>query len=1285
MENDNTLDEQNNLDVAIIGMSGRFPGAKSVDEFWQNLRSGVESVTFFSEEELIGSGIDPALLNDPNYVKASAILDDPGLFDAPFFGYSPREAEIMDPQHRLFLECAWEAFEHAGYDADRYDGPIGVYAGASMNTYFLFSGLISSFVTDELVTMIGSDKDFLATRVSYKMNLKGPSVTVGAGCSTSLIAVHMACQSLLNGESDMALAGGVSIRVPHKAGYLYRQGGIPSPDGHCRAFDAKAQGTVFGSGVGVVLLKRLGDAIADGDCIHAVIKGSAINNDGRSKVGYTAPSVDGQSKVIAEALANAGVDADTISYVEAHGTGTPLGDPIEVAALTRAFRSHTNKNGFCAIGSVKTNIGHLDVAAGVTGLIKTVMALKHKIIPPSLHFETPNPEIDFQNSPFYVNTQLAEWKSNSYPRRAGVSSFGVGGTNAHVVVEEAPDAEVSIKSKPWQLILLSAKTASSLETATANLANHLKNYPDLNLADVAYTLQKGRQEFNHRRVAVCQGLDDAVHTLETLEPERVQTSSQDPVNREVVFMFSGQGAQYVNMGRELYQTEPVFREQIDLCSELLKPLLSLDLRDILYPGEHDTEDATEILKQTYITQPALFTIEYALAKLWMAWGVHPAAMVGHSIGEYVAACLAGVFPLEDALALVAARGRLTQGLPSGSMLSVFLSEEEIRPLLGDKLSLAVINGPSLCVVSGEKEAVEALEGQLSNKNIGCRRLRTSHAFHSKMIDPITGAFTEQVKQVTLNAPQIPFVSNVTGTWITSDEAMSPNYWSIHLRQTLRFSDCLQELFKEPSRVLLEVGPGATCSMLAGLHSNKPKEQIVLYSTHHPKEERSDVAFILSTLGQLWLAGTPVNWPGFYADESHRRLPLPTYPFERQHYWSEAGTQLPLTAARSPSQSEELEEIAPSKTACPEPGVGNAYDACSNGIEPTLANIWQGTLGIRQVNYNDNFFNLGGNSLIAVRIFSEIERIFGRRLPLATLIKAPTVAQLAVTLREGNGTTSWPSLVEIQPGDSKPPLFLVHAGGGNVFIYRNLARHLGTERPIYGLQSQGLDGEKPFHTTIEDMAAHYVQEIQTVQPEGPYLLGGFCMGGTVALEMARQLQAQGQQVALLVLMETYNWGNMRPMSAFDSAYYYLQKIGFNWGRLFSKEQAFLRRRWAIIKEMIAVLSEEIGSKFARNVRQCSGQHSSLYHLEKTNDLAAIKYVPKVYPGRITQFLPTKDYACFNDPELGWDKAAIGGVELHKLPFYPRQMLVEPFVPLLAENLKACIQKALELETSIKAIR
>jgi acyl transferase domain-containing protein len=1278
MENNNALNEQNNFDIAVIGMAGRFPGARNIDEFWQNLRSGVESVKFFSDEELKKSGIDAAVLSDPNYVKAALSLDNPDMFDASFFGYSPREAEIMDPQHRIFLECAWEALENAGYDADRYDGPIGVYAGASMNTYLLLSNLAANLVNEmDLETLIGSDKDFLTTRVSYKINLKGPSITVQTACSTSLVAVHMACQSLLNEECDMALAGGVSIRVPQRAGYLYRQGGLASPDGHCRAFDAKGQGTIFGSGVGVVLLKRLVDAIADGDCIYAVIKGSAINNDGHTKVGYTAPSVDGQSTVIAEALANSDIKADTLSYIEAHGTATPLGDPIEIAALTKAFRNHTDKKGFCAIGSVKTNIGHLDAAAGITGLIKTVLALKHKMIPPTLHFEKANPNIDFQNSPFYVNTKLKEWKVDRIPRRAGVSSFGIGGTNAHAVLEEAPDIEPSKESRSWQLLLLSAKTSTALETATTNLADYLKHHPDLNLADVAYTLQVGRKAFNHRRIVVCQDRDDAVTTLEGQEPKRILTSFQEPENRDVVFMFSGQGSQYVNMGLELYRTEPVFREEVDCCCEILKPDLGLDLRDIFYPDESNVAEAEEQLLQTFITQPALFTIEYALARLWMAWGVHPVTMVGHSIGEYVAACLAGVFSLEDALSLVATRGRLIQELPGGSMMAVFLSPKEIEPLLGEKLSLAVINGPAICVVSGEKEAMEDLEKQLSEKKVYCRHLHTSHAFHSKMMDSILDAFAEKVKEVSLNAPQIPFVSNVTGTWITPDQAMDPSYWARHLRQPVRFSDDIAELLKEPNRVFLEVGPGCTFSTLVGQHPSK-KEHIVLASTRHPKEKKSDVAFILNTLGQLWLAGIQIDWSGFYANESRHRLPLPAYPFERQRYWIEAGEKVHAAASivtRRPK--EELEEAARSKPARPEQKIKNAYNITSTDIEQTLANIWQDTLGVKQVNLNDNFFDLGGNSLMALRMFADIEKKFGRRLSIATLYKAPTIERLAGILRDGKYTASWESLVEIQSGGSKPPLFFVHAAGGNLLIYRNLVHHLGPGQPIYGLQAQGLDGERPFLTSIEDMAAQYVREIRTAQPKGPYLLAGYCMGGTIALEMAQQLYAQNQEVALLALMETYNFSNI-PTASFDKIYYRIQQIEFHLRNLLlsDRKMVFLQEKAKVVWGRKDVWFGMILSKFGLDSRLKDKHFSVLSDIWKACDLAAINYVPKVYPGRITQFRPTKQYACFDNPESGWDQLTTRGLETCNLPVYPRGMLVEPFVKLLAEKMKDCISRALE---------
>jgi acyl transferase domain-containing protein len=884
----NTMGTDASLDgVAIIGMAGRFPGARDLGAFWKNLRDGVESVSFFSNDELVSAGIDPALLANPDYVRAKAVLEDAELFDAAFFGFNPREAEIIDPQHRLFLECAWEALEVASYDPERYDGTVGVYAGTSMNTY-LVTNLFSNPALIEAVgryqTMLGNDKDFLPTRVSYKLNLRGPSLGVQSACSTSLVAVQLACQSLLTYQCDIALAGGASVRVPRKAGYLHQKGMILSPDGHCRAFDARAEGTLVGEGVGVVVLKRFAEAVADGDFIHAVIKGAAINNDGSAKVGYTAPSVDGQAEVIAMAQAAAGVDPQTITYVEAHGTGTSLGDPIEIAALTKAFRTATDKKGFCAIGSVKSNVGHLDAAAGVAGLIKTVLALEHKLLPASLHFEAPNPTIDFQSSPFYVNRQLSEWTSNSAPRRAGVSSFGIGGTNAHVVLEEAPVKTPSDPSLPWQVLVMSAKTASALEQMTDNLAEHLRQHPDLDLADVAYTLQRGRGMFGHRRMVVCRDVRDAVAAMESRDPRRLATAFAESTDRPVVLMFTGQGSQYVNMASELYRHNPTVRELVTHCSDVLKPHLGFELLDVLYPPQGPTAETTHRLNQTFVTQPALFVVEYALARWWMECGIRPRAMIGHSIGEYVAACLAGVFSLEDALALVAARGRLMQTMPGGSMLAVPLAEDQIRPLLNEVLAVAAINGPSLCVVSGPGNAVEELEARLSERGVAARRLHTSHAFHSEMMSPVMDRFTVQVQKVPLTPPKVPYVSNLTGTWITDAEATEPRYWAEHLRRTVRFADGVRTLLDEPECIFLEVGPGPTLSSLVRQHPGRAASQLVFSSLPHPEDRQSDLAFVLNTLGQLWLAGTPLDWSGLAVKEKRHRVPLPTYPFERQRYW-----------------------------------------------------------------------------------------------------------------------------------------------------------------------------------------------------------------------------------------------------------------------------------------------------------------------------------------------------------------------------------------------------------------
>lgn len=875
-------DATSGIEIAVIGMAGRYPGAKNLDQFWQNLCDGVESIKFFTDEELLAKGVAAETLDDPNYVKAEAVLDDIDMFDASFFDFTPREASLIDPQHRLFLEHAWEALENAGYAAGER---TGVYAGESINSYLLSNlypnrELIESAGGFQVV--INNDRDYLATHIAYKLNLKGPALSVQTACSTSLVAVHLACQSLLNRECDMALAGGVSVGVPHGEGAFHQEGGIISPDGHCRAFDARAHGTVKGNGVGVVVLKRLADALRDGDTVHAVIKGTAINNDGSLKVGFTAPSIDGQASVIEEALALAEVEPQTITYVETHGTGTSLGDPIEVAALTQAFRTQTAAKNYCAIGSLKTNIGHTDAAAGVAGLIKTVLALEHKQLPPSLNFSHPNPNIDFAGSPFFVNTKLTEWETNGKPRRAGVSSFGIGGTNVHVVLEEAPRVETR-PSQALQLLTLSTKTATALEAARMNLAAYLKQHAEINLADVAFTLQTGRRSFPHRLALVCRDADEAAAALEAGNVHvDVHDSPQTP---PVAFMFTGQGAQYVQMAREINETEPSFREDVDHCCEILAPLLQLDLRGILYPSPERADEASEKLKQTELTQPALFVIEYALARLWMRWGVHPAALIGHSIGEYVAACLAGIFTLEDALKIVVERGRLMQQAPHGAMLAVPLSEKEILPLLNGELSLAAVNAPSLCVVSGTVDAVDRLERELGVKDLVCRRLHTSHALHSAMMEPLLATFAAKLRDVKTGTSQIPIVSTLTGTWLTPAEASDANYWARQLRHTVRFADGLGEILKEPATILIEIGPGQTLSALANQQGTSSKDRVVLSSLRHPRDTQSDVAYLLNTLGRLWTAGVEIDWAALHAHESERRrIPLPTYPFERRRYW-----------------------------------------------------------------------------------------------------------------------------------------------------------------------------------------------------------------------------------------------------------------------------------------------------------------------------------------------------------------------------------------------------------------
>jgi acyl transferase domain-containing protein/thioesterase domain-containing protein len=1272
--------------IAIVGMAGRFPGAKNVDEFWQNLRDGVESIYFFSEEELESLGIDESVVRDPRYVKARGVLEDIELFDASFFGFNPREAEITDPQHRFFLESAWQALENAGYNSETYAGSIGVYAGAgTFNTYFL-NNLYPNHQLRESVgdfqLAIANEKDFLATRVSYKLNLKGPSITVQTACSTSLVAISMACQSLLTYQCDMALAGGVSIGVNQKTGYFYKEGMIFSPDGHCRAFDAKAQGTVSGSGVGIVVLKRLEEAIADGDYIYAVIKGSALNNDG-AKIGYTAPSIDGQAQAIADALAIAEIPPETVTYIEAHGTGTPLGDPIEIAGLTQAFSLETKKKGFCAIGSAKTNIGHLDTAAGVTGLIKTVQALKHQLIPPSLHFEQANPKIDFANSPFYVNTKLSEWKAGKTPRRAGVSSFGIGGTNAHVVLEEAPSVEKSGESRPSQVLVLSAKTSSALDCATVNLSNYLKQHPDENLADVAYTLQVGRRAFSHRRLVVCNDIQEGAIALDNLDPKRVFTNLQESKNRPVVFMFSGQGSQYINMSLELYQVETTFREQIDICSEILKPHLGIDLRHVLYPNEAQAQAATNQLKQTAITQPALFAIEYALAKLWMSWGVNPKAMIGHSIGEYVAACLAGVFSLEDGLSLVAARGKLMQQLPSGSMLAVPLPEQQVQEFLGNKLDLAVINGASMSVLSGATNAVDELAQKLLEKGVECRRLHTSHAFHSQMMEPILEPFTEQVKKVKLKAPKIPYLSNVTGNWITATEATNPSYYAQHLRQTVRFAEGLQKLLKDPNQILLEVGPGRTLNTLAKQHPNKGAQQIVLSSLRHPQDQNSDVAFLLTTLGKLWLGGVQIDWSTFYASEQRYRLPLPTYPFERQRYWIEApGIEQPIKIASLPDENSQPVDSTPHHS---RPKLHNTYIAPRDEIEQTIASIWQEFLGINQVGIYDDFFDLGGDSLLAVQLITKVNETLQKSLSPHSLLQSSSIAALAALIKDNSDLSdnsnqplqpaSESLLVEIQRGSFKQPLFLVHPVGGHVYIYRDLARYLGSDQPVFGIQADASFMETESFTKVEEMAARYIEAVRVQQPEGPYFLGGSSFGGTVAFEMAQQLNAQGEKIALLTLIDTPGPGQMPVLAMEDDTaiLVYLLGVGFNMSLSMEVLQKLEPEEQLLyFLEQVKIANRVVPPDFGLP------QIREFLHLFKVHAQAMRNYIPQNYPGRII-FFRAKEQNEVNpkNPELPWMQVAAVGVEVGEVPGNHITMNYPPHVQVMAEQLRVYLDEARQL--------
>lgn len=966
---------QNKADIAVIGMSGRFPGANTVDEFWENITLGKETVRFFTDGELDKS-ISDRFKNDPLYVKARGIVDNTDQFDAGFFGLPPTVAQLMDPQQRVFLEIAWETLEQTGYLPQHYNGRVGVFAGCGNNTYYLNNVLGHRELIDQIggfQVMTLNEKDYIASRTAYQLNLKGPAVSVYSACSSSLLAITQAVQSIRDGQCEVALAGGASITAPINSGHLYQEGAMLSKDGHCRSFDAQGQGTTFSDGAGVVLLKSLDAAQRDGDTIYAVIKGVGVNNDGAGKGSFTAPNADGQAGAIAMAIQDAEIDPATISYVEAHGTATPLGDPIEIEGLINGFGEQAEKQ-FCAIGSVKSNIGHLTAAAGVAGFIKTALALHHKTIPASLHFTTPNPAIDFVNSPFFVNTKRSDWVltgiRNDFPRRAGVSSFGVGGTNVHVVLEEFTDAspvpfiEQPIAERPAQLLTWSAKTVVSREGYAERLAKRFEAESQTGLADTAFTLQTTRADFRHRRFIVATSEKEIAEKLRADATSGAKTVKEAP--GDVVFMFPGQGSQYLNMGRFLYEHETVFRQAVDECADLLSAFMTADIRQVMYPQATDSE-AEQRIRNTRYTQPALFVTEYALACLWMSWGIEPTVFCGHSVGEFVAAHLAGVFSLADALKLIAMRGRMVSELPRGRMLSVRMEAKALEAMIPSTLSIAAINSPKLCVVAGPDEYIADFARLLDEQSILNQPLETSHAFHSSMMDPIVGDFEALVKNVSLNRPQKPLVSTVSGTWITDAQATDPAYWANHLRETVRFADAVALLLTLDNPLLLEVGPGHVTATLARQQKGNRPITILAGLVNHT-DWLTACESLLTTLGQLYISGLNPDWNAFYAGQDRKRINLPTYFFDRKRCWVDPVAQ---TVVQSPLQAESLNDVS----SC---SIKPKTSMRKDKLIPQINKLLEEASGIDMddVTPDMSFLEIGLDSLLLTQVAMTLKKEFG---------------------------------------------------------------------------------------------------------------------------------------------------------------------------------------------------------------------------------------------------------------------------------------------------------------------
>jgi amino acid adenylation domain-containing protein len=1223
-------------DIAIIGLAGRFPNADSVEELWNNVSNGVESIRFFSKEDFADS-VSEELLDNPNYVRAKGMLKNVAGFDAEFFGFTPREAQITDPQQRVFLEIIHDVIESAGYNPKSYTGRVGIFGGVGTNEYMnkILSSDLSETV-DKYTMVLCNEKDFLCSKVAYKLGLKGPAVTIQTACSTSLVAVHQASQSLLANDCDMAVAGGVSFGELDRVGYLYQQNMIMSPDGHCRVFDENAAGTVVSQGAGVVLLKPLEKAIADRDHIYAVIKGSSINNDGSTKIGFTAPSDSGQADAIRNAYTIAGIDPSSVSYIETHGTGTQVGDPIEISGLSKVFRGEKK----IAIGSIKSNIGHLDTAAGAAGLINATLAIYHKVIPPTLHFQNPNAKLNIDKTPFYVNSKLTPIaETDNIPLRAGVSSFGLGGTNAHAVIEQAPKKSDTVQrdTKSMHILSISARNRSALEDSYCNIMKHLQENRTGNLADIAYTLHTGRRVFNHRISLLCSDIDHAIEQLENDDLLDSVSIGADSTKRPYVFVFPGSGTQHTTMAIDLYMSERVFALHADLVLDVLKQKRG-DLFSE-FPSVLDLLNSDKIHIGP-IMHTSIFLVQYSMAKLLMSWGIEPTAMLGHSLGEYAAATIAGVFTLEDVLGLLAFRGELVQDLPAAAMLSIRSSEERVRELINGDIDIAVVNSPTNCVVSGTKKVITSLIEKLNNHQIDCTQLPLPIAFHSRLLDPVLHKFSDYVKNLALKKPNnnnYLLASNCTGVWHNNNEIATPEYWVRHLRSPVKFAHCVTTVTEDPSlnnAIFIELGPGKSIGSLIKQQIISKKGFTVVNAMRHMKEQESDTKILLSALSRIWLEGGQIDWTAYYKSQCCYRVPLPTYPFQRKRFWID----LHEANVRPRSYTQMVRDIQPDKLRI-------SANSSPDFIQQRIVALWKKLLGHEDINLNDDFFEIGGDSLVAVRLLAQLKEYFKVNLPAHTIIQCRTVSQQAESVRHFSNLRDEnhqqlkhqhpysASLIPIQKGKGlRIPIYMVHAVGGDVYGYDKLAIRLGPEQPLFAFRAISLDGDTPPVSSIEAMARTYVEVLEQQQPEGPLILGGLSFGGIVALEMAQILQRKHRKIPLLVLLDSPISSSVPKRLDEESIMEYLTKY-----------------------------------KLASEVKT-AGINTAFLDTWMANQDAMRSYTPNQYSGDVVYFKPVERLEEFNvDPILPWFDIINGEIRVFRVPGNHTSMLTDPTVTPLAQKL------------------